>query len=197
MIFEVSLEEITLLQSYQWHFADWGIIYDLPTQTSKRNYIAGNSSTASSVVVLSVPQLIQERCKQEPKLLIRLIRTELWNVHESRRLPTASLANTSPPKNWLERVHTCPQGIIDMLNSRACRSAIMFNDILTRAQCQLLVRKLADCKFPFQCAHGRPSLVPLVDLAHVAQFSYDDGASRVGGEPFASRFMSWKQNLKS
>lgn len=58
----------------------------------------------------------------------------------------------------------CPQGIIDLLNSRACRGAIMFNDSLTMEECQVLVKRLARCAFPFQCAHGRPSMVPILDL---------------------------------
>lgn len=40
----------------------------------------------------------------------------------------------------------------------------MFNDPLTVQQCEDLVRQLAACAFPFQCAHGRPSMVPLVRL---------------------------------
>jgi DNA mismatch repair protein MLH3 len=40
----------------------------------------------------------------------------------------------------------------------------MFNDVLTLEECRDLVRRLASCAFSFQCAHGRPSMVPLVDL---------------------------------
>lgn len=40
----------------------------------------------------------------------------------------------------------------------------MFNDELKKEQCQELLRKLADCAFPFVCAHGRPSVVPLVGM---------------------------------
>jgi len=40
----------------------------------------------------------------------------------------------------------------------------MFNDILSKDQCVELVRRLARCAFPFQCAHGRPSMVPIVDI---------------------------------
>lgn len=40
----------------------------------------------------------------------------------------------------------------------------MFNDELTLPQCEVLIGRLAECAFPFQCAHGRPSIVPLVDL---------------------------------
>ena len=42
----------------------------------------------------------------------------------------------------------------------------MFNDPLTLEQCEYLVKRLTDCAFPFQCAHGRPSMVPLVDLGN-------------------------------
>lgn len=195
--FEVPMDEVNLLQSYRAHFADWGILYNLPIRNPKTedSHTATKSTTMSRVVVRSLPSLVQERCKQEPRLLIQLIRTELWKVHESRKLPViTSPRKTSQPMDWLEKLHSCPQGIIDMLNSRACRSAIMFNDILTRAQCEILLRKLSDCKFPFQCAHGRPSLVPLVDLAHLPRFSFDDEAIR-DGQTFGSTFNKWKQTL--
>jgi len=38
----------------------------------------------------------------------------------------------------------------------------MFNDVLSREECEGLVRRLATCAFPFQCAHGRPSIAPLL-----------------------------------
>ena len=63
-----------------------------------------------------------------------------------------------------------------MLNSRACRSAIMFNDELSLEQCEALLRKLSGCAFPFTCAHGRVSMVPLVQLGD------DDGLlEAIGG----------------
>lgn len=40
----------------------------------------------------------------------------------------------------------------------------MFNDVLSTEECRLLVDRLAVCAFPFQCAHGRPSMVPLLDI---------------------------------
>ena len=76
---------------------------------------------------------------------------------------------------WLRALRWCPRELLDLVNSKACRGkdllffclkgiffeiaippgAIMFNDTLTREQCQKLVRQLADTVFPFQCAHGR------------------------------------------
>lgn len=40
----------------------------------------------------------------------------------------------------------------------------MFNDELSVDQCRDLVQQLSLCTFPFQCAHGRPSIVPLTIL---------------------------------
>ncbi|SPO39920.1 uncharacterized protein PSFLO_05401 [Pseudozyma flocculosa] len=54
-----------------------------------------------------------------------------------------------------------PRKVREWIASKACRSAIMFNDPLDRQQCEALVARLAECSFPFICAHGRPSVVPL------------------------------------
>ena len=48
--------------------------------------------------------------------------------------------------------------------SRACRSAIMFGDALTRDECEAVVATLARCNDPFHCAHGRPTLTVLAKL---------------------------------
>lgn len=40
----------------------------------------------------------------------------------------------------------------------------MFNDLLSNEECVELISRLSQCAFPFQCAHGRPSMAPLVDL---------------------------------
>jgi DNA mismatch repair ATPase MutL len=61
-----------------------------------------------------------------------------------------------------------PPCILRLLNSRACRSAVMFGHVLSREQCEALLAALRRCRTPFQCAHGRPSLVPLGDLRTLA-----------------------------
>lgn len=55
------------------------------------------------------------------------------------------------------------------LESRACHSALRFGDVLTRSECRHLLRSLAMCSLPFQCAHGRPSAVPLADVAAASE----------------------------
>ncbi|KAG7389962.1 DNA mismatch repair protein [Phytophthora pseudosyringae] len=56
-----------------------------------------------------------------------------------------------------------------LLRSRACRSAIMFGDWLNLGQCRDLIEELKTCQLPFQCAHGRPSVVPLAKILSVTQ----------------------------
>jgi hypothetical protein len=51
-----------------------------------------------------------------------------------------------------------------MLKSKACRSAIMFGDELSEQQCVQLVQQLQATQLCFQCAHGRPTMAPVVDL---------------------------------
>jgi DNA mismatch repair protein MutL len=51
-----------------------------------------------------------------------------------------------------------PPFVTRILNSKACRTAFMFNDVLTLETCDTLIRELARCRCPYICAHGRPTL---------------------------------------
>ncbi|EFA06563.2 hypothetical protein TcasGA2_TC009474 [Tribolium castaneum] len=57
-----------------------------------------------------------------------------------------------------------PSLIQNIVNSEACRGAIKFGDSLTKNECFAHLKNLAKCKLPFQCAHGRPTLTPLIFL---------------------------------
>lgn len=54
-----------------------------------------------------------------------------------------------------------PPFLQTLIAALACRNAIKFGDELTNHECQRLVGDLLRCTLPFQCAHGRPSMVPL------------------------------------
>ena len=193
--FEISINEAQLLETHKRRFTDWGIIYDLPHQDSP---IIGKA--IRRLLVRALPAGIAERCKLEPRLLLELIRTEVHHINSPSTSNACHAVKECSKFNWLTKIHTCPQGIVNMLNSRACRSAIMFNDELNRQQCEVLVRRLADCAFPFQCAHGRPSLVPLVDLERLMNgaimgIGQDINAERQRG--FGRDFREWKIKKKA
>lgn len=70
--------------------------------------------------------------------------------------------------HWFKSTNNIPDFITDIINSKACRSAIMFGDKLNVSEMEYLVQKLLQCQLPFQCPHGRPSIVPVVDINRVS-----------------------------
>ncbi|KAK1908432.1 hypothetical protein P3342_009281 [Pyrenophora teres f. teres] len=160
--FVISNQESMHFTTHAARFAAWGILYDILRSTSS------SSSSEKDKHLLSVttlPPAISERCKADPKVLISFLRSTVWKYVEDPHLPPLPQHGSSANEDdWVRRLATCPPGLVDLVNSRACRSAIMFNDVLGIEECTELVHKLADCVFPFMCAHGRPSMVPLVDL---------------------------------
>jgi DNA mismatch repair protein MLH3 len=178
LAFEVSPTERDLFQKYMGFFSTWGILYTTELKTK----------ATAAITVHTLPALIAERCRLEPHVLVDLMRREIWSSEENDKprwskstYPIQELGQDSDlsdcedtvpePKSkcftsrsWVQQMNGCPDGIVELLNSRACRTAIMFNDHLTIEECQSLVARLARCAFPFQCAHGRPSMVPILDL---------------------------------
>lgn len=59
---------------------------------------------------------------------------------------------------------TLPKFLIDVLSSQACHGAVKFGSALEKSECVKIVKALSKCSLPFQCAHGRPSITPIVDL---------------------------------
>lgn len=148
--FNVSSRDAILLRRYTCEFAVWGINYSV-------------STAGDSVTVHSLPAVAADRCVAEPVLAIEMLRKHVYELDE-RGVPPSRAPQERAEGDWAAALTRAPKSLVDMVNSRACRSAIMFNDPLTLEECTVLVEKLAQTKFPFMCAHGRPSMVPLVDL---------------------------------
>jgi hypothetical protein len=51
---------------------------------------------------------------------------------------------------------------LDHLKLTACRGAIKFGDHLTESQIERLIESLLKCKYPNICAHGRPSVLKML-----------------------------------
>ncbi|KAK4213617.1 hypothetical protein QBC37DRAFT_170676 [Rhypophila decipiens] len=182
LVFELSAREGKLLVRFQKHFEHWGVWFEV---VFAGHHPADDANTAK-VEIWSLPGAIIERCRLEPRLLVDLVRKEVWRLNDSPGLGSSGTSErvagqdeNETESGWVARFHQCPEGILEMVNSRACRSAIMFNDVLTQEQCVDLVQRLARCAFPFQCAHGRPSMVPIVDLGGAG--TVQDGIGSLGG----------------
>jgi DNA mismatch repair protein MLH3 len=173
--FNISATEATLFQKYLNFFRNWGIGYS----------ITAKAVSEASIQVHALPTLVAERCRLERNLIVDLLRREIWNFEEENGKPPGSKMSARnfsmgydvdgdeffadrteeiTAHSWVQKMSSCPQSILDLLNSRACRGAIMFNDPLNIQECEALVTQLSKCAFPFQCAHGRPSMIPILDL---------------------------------
>lgn len=118
--FDLSSREGSLLVRFSNHFQKWGLFYKAsPSQVSG----IGNEQNQWSIQVTSLPPSILERCRQEPKLLVELLRKEAWRLDEQG--PNGVVMTPSKEDgahDWIARFQGCPPGILDLLNSRACRS---------------------------------------------------------------------------
>uniref|UniRef100_S4RVE4 MutL homolog 3 (E. coli) n=1 Tax=Petromyzon marinus TaxID=7757 RepID=S4RVE4_PETMA len=145
MALEFNCHEISLIRSYQGHLERHGLQLAFPAE--------------AVVHVTGVPACLVERETGEARrgrppitgtILEELIREEL-----------ELLQQTGGARG------TLPRAIIRVLNSQACHGAVKFGDKLSWDECASLMRDLAKCQLPFQCAHGRPAMMPLANLHHL------------------------------
>ena len=190
--FTVSRQERLHFTTFAASFASWGILFDFVDSTTNPIKVAISEESPRLLCVMALPPSISERCQADAQLLISFLRSALWKYvnHPSLSAET-SLTRPGQPADWIGRLVHCPEGLVDIINSRACRSAIMFNDELDIDQSRGLVENLARCAFPFVCAHGRPSMVPLGD---VGSFADNTQALSPSLQPDRSNFVhAWKQ----
>lgn len=123
LIFEIAPNEVEMLRSQRQHFADWGIQYDIQCGQS-----VDEEEQDTRLIVRSLPPCVMERYALDPALLINHIRSEVWKKNQERigsaalgRTRTA-LSEVEPRHTWVRLIHDCPQGLMDVLNSRSCRS---------------------------------------------------------------------------
>lgn len=216
IVFEIQEREYALFTTHAAHFADWGILYNLRMPKAED---AAETSPSYTLAIKTLPGGIAERCRMDAKALIELMRREVWRREDSgnkeynfsETLHTSSRVTDTEPSaelgsdHWHRRITNCPQGILDLLASRSCRSAIMFNDELTPQECLTLIERLATCVFPFQCAHGRPSMIPIIKLGQTcdqndenearAMGNRDFGRSRMTERNFSQAWKRWKKQM--
>ena len=74
----------------------------------------------------------------------------------------------------------------------------MFNDVLSVLECVDLVERLGKCAFPFMCAHGRVSMVPIGMVGGDSGSGFPgawggDGAGEgVARDGFVGAWRKWK-----
>lgn len=190
--FTVSRQERLHFTTFAGRFASWGILFDFVDSAMNPVKMAASEEPSRLLCVMALPPSISERCQADAQLLISFLRSALWKYANDPSLSAETLLTDSDqPSDWIGRLVHCPEGLVDIINSRACRSAIMFNDELDMDRSRDLVKSLARCAFPFVCAHGRPSMVP---LGEIGSFTDSTQALSPGLQLDRSNFVqAWKQ----
>lgn len=156
--------------AYQKAFASWGVLFHGLQELTKNEAAidSGEHAAYIQVFVTAIPKVVSEKLLSGNELqeLIKGYLGTLENELGSFDIPAPPRSGVCETETrWVKALRWCPRVLLDLINSKACRGAIMFNDSLTLEQCQRLIKQLSATAFPFQCAHGRPSLVPLTPLA--------------------------------
>ncbi|XP_055957397.1 DNA mismatch repair protein Mlh3 isoform X2 [Patella vulgata] len=141
---DLTPEIVRVVNSFQQEFQRIGIKF------------SGNDKNRNQIKLHTIPACIVEREANELKRGKRSIATEF--VQELISEHVEYLQNTSGARRRL------PLALHKILATKACKGAIKFNDNLSKRQCQELITALSKCDLPFQCAHGRPSVIPLFEL---------------------------------
>lgn len=91
---------------------------------------------------------------RDPALLKGHLLQHVNDIREGEKQPAVT-------GNWIQDVQNFPLAIFEALVSLACRLSVKFGDILLKPEMEFLIRQLSECSLPFQCAHGRTTIVPL------------------------------------
>ncbi|KAK5189469.1 DNA mismatch repair protein [Exophiala xenobiotica] len=171
LMFDIDENEAELFEQQRGYFQRWCVTY-----TVREGRSVNGGRHVYCVEVSALPTLIAERCRSEPKLLIDLLRSGIWSRRGRPPGEASSDVLTQQRSDegtaWFSDFAHCPTLMIEMLKSRSCRTAIMFNDELSLEECTQLVRRLSQCTLPFQCAHGRPTLSVTVMIDEDQDFGF-------------------------
>ncbi|RPB14618.1 hypothetical protein P167DRAFT_604057 [Morchella conica CCBAS932] len=158
LLYVLNERDAGLLVRYAGVLREWGVCYHVSE---------GQGGQGQTLHITALPSAVADRCSAEPALALAMVRRHVYALSEDKGWSAAAPSGGGGGAgggDWVKRLAGCPGGLVEMVNSRACRGAVMFGDVLEMEECVSLVRGLAGCRFPFMCAHGRPCMVPLVDL---------------------------------
>lgn len=137
----VSSEEAREIKLRINEFEKWGMTISLKEDESEER------GDYEQIQLLTVPLVVADRLKSDPRLVQELIRSFLAKLREfnSRRTQVPlitkvierDVSNESNVANekgneWLKVLTDIPPVLLDLINSKACRGAIMFNDSTSR-----------------------------------------------------------------
>lgn len=165
----LTLEEIQLLENFKDNLSFWGIRFEISKNENSDDY----EDEDKIVRITHLPDFTQSRFLKNGKEfeLRNGIRQYLFDIlnQKKRKYSSCQAVDVSGDSvgggdEWWLYIPHIPDMILEILKSKSCRSAVMFGDKLSIEECDRLFRQLRQTRIPFRCAHGRPSVAPLIEL---------------------------------
>ncbi|XP_076064570.1 DNA mismatch repair protein Mlh3-like isoform X2 [Oratosquilla oratoria] len=145
----IQKDEVQIMSAFQTVFQDIGIHFEEKSPTKVLI-----NAMPNCLVAREASELRHKRCQTVTAIVESLIREVCYTLKQTK--------GTAP---------IMPRVLSSVLNSQACRGAIKFGDAMSLEECRKLISELEQCQLPFQCAHGRPAVVPLVELTYLSTIS--------------------------
>ncbi|KAG7195712.1 DNA mismatch repair protein [Scheffersomyces spartinae] len=142
--FDVVASQVGMFECFKHNFIKFGIQYEI---NHKR------------ILVTHLPRIISTR---DSTFIERSMLQHCYDLDMHSKQVNFDFNKS----DWFHGIPHLPQVFVDTINSKACRSSIMFGDALDKQEIEHLVLSLTRCQLPFQCAHGRPSIIPLLELSN-------------------------------
>lgn len=174
ILVKLAAEQAPLLALLDQHAVDERILFDDLLNTFTSNPISvkllSPISLSSSLRDLDVQYLSLWGFRVSETALTHLPEI-LWEYRSDaeyiRDIVAKCVAEENSKSRSTPSLASCPAVLVSVMASKCCRSALKFGDRLTPLECQYLLDRLANCNCPFQCAHGRPTIVPIAHLSSI------------------------------
>lgn len=160
---QFNVQEYQLVEAYLQEFAIWGVILETRSKTTDNVVLEVEylpdilSSKVNSNPAYLKSALINHVRDLESNIKVRFSKVKSFNTLNNARKVSINTI-------WWKYMNSIPAFILATISSRACRSAVMFGTKLSRLECRDMLQSLSTCVSPFHCAHGRPSIIPLISL---------------------------------
>ncbi|XP_078038712.1 DNA mismatch repair protein MutL [Augochlora pura] len=129
----------------------------------KRYGINFNIANDNTIVVRTVPECLKKNKYHCDEIKLKMSVQNLLDEMLQKFLNNSIFFNNKHRyKNNLIRPNASPY--LRSSNVQSILGAIKFGDRLTLQQCNWLLTLLQETKIPTRCAHGRPSIVPILEL---------------------------------
>lgn len=125
-------------------------------------YGIGFTIEGSCVHVTHLPAILMSKAKDTSSLKSFMIG---W-VSDLEQRNT----DINPSQDWFMAIQQIPTPIRDSLITKSCKDAIKFGEQLTLEEMHHLMSELSKCRLFTQCAHGRPTIVPIGDIENFEGF---------------------------